>query len=52
MNDGTLIHEKGLEMVRNIYNDLLKTADYRGYLGTNLVQLLFLIAYFLLIAYY
>jgi putative DNA primase/helicase len=29
MDDGVLIHEKGLEMVRNIYNDLLKTADYR-----------------------
>jgi putative DNA primase/helicase len=29
MDDGALIHEKGLEMVRNIYNDLLKTADYR-----------------------
>jgi putative DNA primase/helicase len=26
---GVLIHEKGLEMVRNIYNDLSKTADYR-----------------------
>jgi putative DNA primase/helicase len=24
-----LVHEKGLEMVRNIYDDLLKTADYR-----------------------
>jgi putative DNA primase/helicase len=24
-----LIHEKGLEMVRNIYDELLKTADYR-----------------------
>jgi putative DNA primase/helicase len=29
MDDGALIHEKGLEMIRNIYNDLLKTADYR-----------------------
>jgi putative DNA primase/helicase len=29
MDDGALIHEKGLEMVRNIYNDLLKTANYR-----------------------
>jgi putative DNA primase/helicase len=29
MDDGALIHEKGLEMVRGIYNDLLKTADYR-----------------------
>jgi len=28
-NGGVLIHEKGLEMVRNIYDDLLKTADYR-----------------------
>jgi putative DNA primase/helicase len=28
MDDGALIHEKGLEMVRNIYNDLLKTADW------------------------
>ena len=26
---GALIHEKGLEMVRNIYDELLKTADYR-----------------------
>jgi putative DNA primase/helicase len=26
---GVLIHEKGLEMVRNIYGDLSKTADYR-----------------------
>ena len=26
---GALIHEKGLAMVRNIYNELLKTADYR-----------------------
>ena len=26
---GVLIHEKGLEMVRNIYDELLKTADYR-----------------------
>jgi putative DNA primase/helicase len=26
---GVLIHEKGLEMVRNIYDDLKKTADYR-----------------------
>ena len=26
---GALIHEKGLEMVRNIYDDLLKTDDYR-----------------------
>jgi len=24
-----LVHEKGLEMVRNIYDELLKTADYR-----------------------
>jgi putative DNA primase/helicase len=29
MDDGALIHEKGLEMVRNIYDELLKTADYR-----------------------
>jgi putative DNA primase/helicase len=29
MDDGALIHEKGLEMVRNIYDDLLKTSDYR-----------------------
>ncbi|GHV37617.1 hypothetical protein AGMMS49546_05960 [Spirochaetia bacterium] len=29
MDDGALIHEKGLEMVHNIYNDLLKTTDYR-----------------------
>jgi putative DNA primase/helicase len=29
MDDGALIHEKGLEIVRNIYNDLLKIADYR-----------------------
>jgi putative DNA primase/helicase len=26
---GVMIHEKGLEMVRNIYDELLKTADYR-----------------------
>jgi putative DNA primase/helicase len=29
MDDGALIHEKGLEMVRNIYDELLKTDDYR-----------------------
>jgi putative DNA primase/helicase len=30
MDEGdVLIHEKGLEMVRNIYDELLKTADYR-----------------------
>lgn len=29
MDEGALIHEKGLEMVRNIYADLLKTSDYR-----------------------
>jgi putative DNA primase/helicase len=30
MDEGDgLIHAKGLEMVRNIYEDLLKTADYR-----------------------
>jgi putative DNA primase/helicase len=26
---GALVHEKGLETVRNIYDDLLKTTDYR-----------------------
>ena len=26
---GALVHEKGLEMVRNIYDELLKTSDYR-----------------------
>jgi len=26
---GVMIHEKGLEMVRNIYDELIKTADYR-----------------------
>jgi putative DNA primase/helicase len=26
---GVMIHEKGLEMVRNIYDELMKTADYR-----------------------
>jgi putative DNA primase/helicase len=26
---GVLIHEKGLEMVRNIYDELVRTADYR-----------------------
>jgi putative DNA primase/helicase len=30
MDEGSaLVHEKGLEMVRNIYDELLKTADYR-----------------------
>jgi putative DNA primase/helicase len=29
MDDGALIHEKGLEMVRNMYDELLKTDDYR-----------------------
>jgi hypothetical protein len=29
MDDGALIHEKGL-MVRNIYNDLFKTSDNRN----------------------
>jgi putative DNA primase/helicase len=30
MDEGSvLVHEKGLDMVRNIYDDLLKTADYR-----------------------
>jgi putative DNA primase/helicase len=28
-DDGALIHEKGLEMVRNIYDELLRTPDYR-----------------------
>jgi putative DNA primase/helicase len=28
-DDGALIHERGLHMVRNIYDELLKTADYR-----------------------
>jgi putative DNA primase/helicase len=28
-DDGALIHEKGLQMVRNIYDELLKTSDYR-----------------------
>jgi putative DNA primase/helicase len=28
-DDGALIHEKGLHMVRNIYDELLKTSDYR-----------------------
>jgi putative DNA primase/helicase len=26
---GALVHEKGLDMVRNIYDELLKTDDYR-----------------------
>ena len=26
---GTLVHEKGLETIRNIYNELTKTDDYR-----------------------
>jgi putative DNA primase/helicase len=26
---GALIHSKGLEMVRNIYDELLKTADFK-----------------------
>jgi putative DNA primase/helicase len=29
-DDGALIHEKGLLMVRNIYNSLLQTSDYRN----------------------
>jgi putative DNA primase/helicase len=29
MDGGALIHEKGLEMVRNIYDELWQTADYR-----------------------
>jgi putative DNA primase/helicase len=29
IDDGALIQERGLQMVRGIYNDLLKTSDYR-----------------------
>jgi len=29
IDSGALIHSKGLEMVRNIYNELLKTADFK-----------------------
>lgn len=29
IDDGALIHEKGLKMVRGIYNELKKTSDYR-----------------------
>jgi putative DNA primase/helicase len=29
MDEGALIHEKGLATVRNIYDDILKTDDYR-----------------------
>jgi putative DNA primase/helicase len=29
MDDGCLVHDKGLRMVRNIYGELIKTADYR-----------------------
>ena len=29
LDDGYLIHDKGLAMIRGIYNELLKTADYR-----------------------
>jgi putative DNA primase/helicase len=29
MDEGALIHERGLEMVRNIYDETLKTDDYR-----------------------
>ena len=28
-DSGALVHEKGLEMVRNIYDDILKTDDHR-----------------------
>jgi putative DNA primase/helicase len=29
VDDGALIHEMGLKMIRGIYSDLLKTSDYR-----------------------
>jgi putative DNA primase/helicase len=29
MDDGYLIHDKGLQIIRGIYRELLKTADYR-----------------------
>jgi putative DNA primase/helicase len=29
IDDGALIHEKGLKMIRGIYSELLKTSDYR-----------------------
>ena len=29
LDDGYLIHDKGLQMIRGIYEELLKTADYR-----------------------
>jgi putative DNA primase/helicase len=29
IDDGALIHEKGLEMVRGLYAEQLKTSDYR-----------------------
>ena len=29
LDDGFLIHDKGLKMIRGIYKELLKTADYR-----------------------
>ena len=29
IDDGALIHEKGLRMIRGIYNELLRTSDYR-----------------------
>jgi putative DNA primase/helicase len=29
MDDGYLIHDKGLQMIRGIYQELLKTSDYR-----------------------
>jgi len=29
LDDGYLIHDKGLKIVRGIYNELLKTADYK-----------------------
>jgi putative DNA primase/helicase len=29
MDDGYLVHDKGLQMIRGIYDELLKTDDYR-----------------------
>ncbi|MDR2184555.1 MAG: hypothetical protein LBO80_02640, partial [Treponema sp.] len=29
MDDGYLVHDKGLQMIRGIYDGLLKTDDYR-----------------------
>ena len=29
LDDGYLIHDRGLKMIRGIYEELLKTADYR-----------------------